>query len=265
MPCSRSAAPCPARSPRCVAPGQRAGVAAGGGEAREQLARAVRRRDADQVVRARGRAAAASSGATRMAGASTTVGAQLAQPRGQRAGLRARARDRDRAAVQRPRSSQASDSRSAATGPTSVTAGARIPAAAARSATSPSVASTVRWPGSVPRSTTATGSVGRAGRRRSAARRSAAARARPCRRRACRGTRRAPASRAPSPASPGSSWPVTNATPRGELALRHRDAGVGRRRDAGGDARHDLERDAGRRAAPAPPRRRARTRTGRRP
>ena len=76
------------------------------------------------------------------------------------------------------RSSQARSSRSAATGPTSVTAGARMLSACARSATVASVASTVRWPGSVPRSTTATGS--------SAGRPSA------CRRSAIRGSARTP-------------------------------------------------------------------------
>ena len=52
---------------------------------------------------------------------------------------------------------------------------------------------------------------------------------------------------------------------RRHAAVRDRDARVRRRADRARDARHDLERDAGGRAAPRPLRRRARTRTGRRP
>ena len=116
---------------------------------------------------------------------------------------------------------------------------------AARSATSASVASTVRWPGSVPRSTTAAGSVGRpAGgdqllgdpRQRADAHvedeRAGEA-------------RRARASRARVSGLSGSSWPVTKATALASVAVRDRDPGVGGRGDARGDAGHDLEGDAG--------------------
>ena len=52
---------------------------------------------------------------------------------------------------------------------------------------------------------------------------------------------------------------------RGAVAQRDRDAGVGGHGDGRRDAGHDLERHAGRRPARPPPRRRGRTRTGRRP
>ena len=93
----------------------------------------------------------------RIAGASTT---SAPSPRSRAASALACARARVTATV-RPYSgrvsSHASCSRSAATGPTSVIAGARMPCT---EPISPSVDSTVFCPGSVPRSTTATGSDG---------------------------------------------------------------------------------------------------------
>ena len=162
------------------------------------------------------------------------------------------------------RSNQASRSRSAATGPTTVSAGGRMPSASARSAISSSVALTTRCPGSVPRSITAAGSE--AGR--------------PC------SIRRAdtPWKRAHShvederPREGGERLPVEGALGLGRVlvgghegdrrslvAVGDRDARVCRCGDAGGDARHDLERNARIRERPRPPRRPARTRTGRRP
>ncbi len=57
-------------------------------------------------------------------------------------------------------SSHAIDSWSPATSPTTVTAGARTPSAAARSAIESSVPTVVRWSAIVPRSTIATGCDG---------------------------------------------------------------------------------------------------------
>ena len=109
------------------------------------------------------------------------------------------------------------------------------------------------------------GLVRRRGRRRSAARRSAAARARPCRRRACPGKAASAGQSSADSGLAGSSWPVTNATPLASSRWVTGMPGVGGRGDAGGDAGHDLERDAGLAQHAAPPRRRGRTRTGRRP
>ena len=88
-----------------------------------------------------------------------------------------------------------------------------------------------RWSGSVPRSTTATGSsAGRPPATSCSAIRGERADAHVEDERA-RGTRRAPASRAAVSGFSGSSCPVTNATAAGELAVRDRDAGVGGRGD----------------------------------
>ena len=89
----------PARSARAV-PGPIAAIDRAGERARvadllEQPLGAVGRRDAEEVERATGRAASTSSGSVRIAGASTTARAELAQPRGERARLRAGARDDD--------------------------------------------------------------------------------------------------------------------------------------------------------------------------
>jgi hypothetical protein len=99
-------------------------------------------------------------GSMRIAGVSTT-----AAPRSVRRAARPLACARARVTTTlRPnsgrRSSHSSSSRSRATEPTSVIAGGPMPACTTRSAMSASVPLTARWPGKVPRSTTATGSVG---------------------------------------------------------------------------------------------------------
>ena len=186
---------------------------------------------------------AAGSGSIRIAGASTTV-APSSRSRCASALACARARV---TAIVRPcsgrDSSQAICSRSAATGPTSVIAGARMPSSAARSATSASVASSVRWPGSVPRSTTATGSSGGAAaldellrdpRQR--------AHAHVEDERAREGGERGPVELGLRLGRVLVARDERDAA--GDLALGDGDARVGGRGDAGGDARHDLERDA---------------------
>ena len=100
-------------------PGQRASVA----HVAEELLDAVGRRQHDEVEAA-GSPNSTGSGWMRMAGASIDARAERAQARRQAAGLRAGARHRDADAGQRPRPSHASSSCSAATGPTTVTAGA---------------------------------------------------------------------------------------------------------------------------------------------
>ena len=100
-----------------------------------------------------------SSGAIRIAGASMTS-APSARSRAARALDWARARV---TAIVAPCSGRASSHarlrRSPATGPSRAIAGARIASAAAADAIVSSVALTTRWPGSVPRSITAAGSV----------------------------------------------------------------------------------------------------------
>ena len=179
----------------------------------------------------------------RIAGASTTRGAQRPQPRRQAAGLGAGARHRD-ACARRAGRRRTTRARRAARrpAPTTVTGG-RAAGLLARSATSPASRARTRWSGSVPRSTIARGLVGRAAARRSS-------------RSAMRGScahahvederpgeaRRAPPSRSAVSGLSGSSWPVTNATALAIAALGDRDPGVGRRGDARGHAGHDLER-----------------------
>ena len=108
---------------------------------------------------ARSAGSAASSGSMRIAGASTTW-APSAMSRAASALACARARV---TATLSPRSgpaaNHASSSCRAATGPTTVIAGARTPACKARAAMSASVPVTVRWSANVPRSITATGSL----------------------------------------------------------------------------------------------------------
>ena len=136
-------------------PGQRARVA----HPAQQLVGAVGARDAQQVV---GRQVG-HVGRQRLDADRRRLDhrrAELAQPRGQGAGLRARARDGDvrrRAGARRRRPAPRAARPPA---PTSVMAGARTAAAAAAAAISRSGARTVRWSGSVPRSTTAAGSSG---------------------------------------------------------------------------------------------------------
>ena len=134
-----------------------------------------------------------------------------------------------------------------------------------RRRSSPACRAPSRWPGSVPRSTTAAGSsAGRpAGDQLLGDPRQLPDAHVEDERAGERGERRPSRSRVSGFA--GSSWPVTNATALAHAALRDRDAGVGRRGDAGGDARARPRTGCRRRAAPAPPRRRGRTRTGRRP
>ena len=109
-----------------------------------------------------------SRGSIRIAGSSTT-----SAPRSRRVAARPLAWARARVTTtRRPcsgrRSSQASSSRRAATGPTTISAGAPMPSRSTAAAIVPSVATTVRWPGQVPRSIAAAGSLGIASARRSA-------------------------------------------------------------------------------------------------
>ena len=157
---SRSARGGPGADRRDVGAGERAGVAARPPALEQQLARrsgssgrrgrsVLERRDADR-----------SSGSIRIAGSSTTSAPSARSRRGELAGLRAGPGDDDAAAVQRPRArARRARSRSAATGADDGDRGRADPGLlgdARRS--SPRVPSTVRWPGSVPRSTTAAGS-----------------------------------------------------------------------------------------------------------
>ena len=181
----------------------------------------------------------------RIAGASTTS-APSSRSRAASALACARARvTATRAPVQRPRSQPGERRRAAPPRRRPrVIAGApdarRLRALGDRRA---ACARTVRWPGSVPRSTTAAGSSAGApgGDQRCGDR--AAARARPCRRRACRGSA-ASASQSSALRLAGSSWPVTNATALASSRWVTGMPGVGGRGDARGDAGHDLERDA---------------------
>ena len=192
-------APCPGRSRRRSRP------ASSRASRRwcEELVGAGRRGHAQQVVAAhvgerRRRAPACGSRAPRR----PRRRARAAAPPARYACARARV-----TATVRPYSGRVSShaicSRSAATGPTSVIAGARMPRRRARRSRRAST-STVFCPGSVPCSTTATGSSARPPAGDQLRRRSAAAPSRPCRRRACPGTPPARASRAPSRACPGS-------------------------------------------------------------
>ena len=114
---------------------QRAGVAALALERGEQLVGAVGGRDDEQVEARRGSAARPRASAVRMAGASTTS-APSSRRRAASGDAWARARV---TAIERPcsgrRVSHSSSSPSAATGPTTVMAGAWTPTSAARSAT----------------------------------------------------------------------------------------------------------------------------------
>ena len=249
---------------RDVEAGEAARVAAGVEQAREQLVDAVRARRHEAVVAAE---VGEVGGRARRSGSPAPRSPLAPSSRSRAASGLAWARARVTATV-RPcsgrRSSHARSSRSAATGPTTVTAGARMRSASARAATSASVATTVRWPGSVPRSITATGSPG-----------GASLRLQPLgdpreRAHAHVEDERAGEARERGPVERGAGLvrvlvPGDEGHAAGELAMRDRDPGVGRRRDPGGDPRHDLERRRPPRAARAPPRRRGRTRTGRRP
>ena len=147
----------------------------------------------------------------RIAGASTTS-APSARSRAASALACARARV---TTTLRPlsgrRSNQASSSRSAATGPTIVTAGARMPARRPRRGARAWCAAS-RWPGSVPSCTIAAGSSRGAPVGDELLGDPRQLRGRPCRRRASRETRPARPSRSPVSGFAGSSWPVTNAT-----------------------------------------------------
>ena len=99
-------------------------------------------------------------GSIRIAGSSTT-----SAPRSRRVAARPLAWARARVTTtRRPcrgrRSSQASASRRSTTSPTTISAGAPIPSRSTAAASVPSVATTVRCPSIVPRSTAAAGSSG---------------------------------------------------------------------------------------------------------
>ena len=98
-PTSRSAAAVPGPIAATRRARERAGVAAA---ALQQQARGVRRGHADEAVGARRRSAGPASGSMRMTAHSIDLGAEIAQPRDEAAGLGAGARDDDAAAVQRP-------------------------------------------------------------------------------------------------------------------------------------------------------------------
>ena len=243
---------CRARAAPRAVPGPIAAIAGAGERAgvahapRSSRSTPLGRGEAEQVVGRRGRAPSPASGSMRIAGASTTLGAERAQPRGQPAGLGARARHRDACAraagaplepgelvAQR---GDGADDRDRGRAHACV---GRAPAMSRASRR------TTRWSGSVPRSTIAAGS--------SASRPSAIELLGDARQlahahveaRACPGTRPAPASRSRL----GLARVLVAGDERdraGDVALRHGDARVGGRRDAGGHAGHDLELDAGR-------------------
>ena len=167
MPRSRSAAAVPGPIAATVTPGERAGVEARVVERLHQQLGAVRAR---QAQRRRSRRSASASTASRTASRLDArldpdrrhlddLGAELVQSRGEPARLRARPGDRHAASVQR-RLLEPGEPLARAPPParrrSPPAAGSRPPRAS--SAISSSVPVTVRWPGSVPRSTTAAGS-----------------------------------------------------------------------------------------------------------
>ena len=146
-----------------------------------------------------------------------------------------------------------------------VTAGGRMPLGRARVGDRRQRARDRALAGERPALDHGRGLVGRPPGGDQPARRSSRAAPRPCRGRACRGSAASASQSSAVSGLSGSSWPVTNATALGQVAVRHRDAGVGGGGDARGHARARPRRGRPASRSAAPPRRRGRTRTGRRP
>ena len=243
---------------------QGAGVHAGGAQAFKEQAHAVGRGQADEVgaVEVGG---VAGQGDDADGGRLDDLGAERAQPGGQAGGLRAGPRHGDAPAVQ---GAVLEPAQTLGQGGDGADDGDRGRAycwlRSPRRRWWPAWPSTVRWPGRVPRSITAAGSsdarpalaqrVGDAGQGLDAHVEDERARE-ACQRLPVQHRLRLVGILVAGDEGDGA----------GGVAVGDGDAGVGGRGDACGDAGHDLVADAGRAAGPRPPRRRGRTRRGRRP